>query len=91
MPDQKISLAEQIRNKLDAGLLPRVLPEKIGTGYGHGDPCDGCGQPIHPAQVEYEFRLRPDFEELVRLHIGCLGIWLAELRRHGIVTHFVLE
>jgi hypothetical protein len=91
MPDRKISLAEQIRNKLDAGLLPRLLPEKIRTGYGHGDPCDGCGQPIQQAQVAYEFPMRTDFDELVRLHIGCLGIWLAELRRHGIATWIALE
>jgi hypothetical protein len=90
MPDQKISLAEQIRNNLDAGLLPRVLPEKMWTGYGHGNACSGCSRPIYPAQIMYEFRMRPDFDELVQLHIGCLGIWLAELRRHGIVTHFTL-
>jgi len=90
MPDQKISLAEQIRNNLDAGLLPCVLPEKMWTGYGHGNACSGCSRPIYPAQIAYEFRMRPDFDELVQLHIGCLGIWLPELRRHGIVTHFTL-
>ena len=31
MPEQKISLADQIRDKLDAGVLPRVLPEKMWT------------------------------------------------------------
>ena len=52
---EKIPLANQIRDKLDAGVLPRVLPEKMRTGYGHGNTCDGCDQPIHPAQIEYEF------------------------------------
>jgi hypothetical protein len=85
MPDEKLSLVDQIRDKLDAGLLPRVLPEKMWSGYGHGNPCRGCGQPIHPAQIEYHF-LR-DSGDVLRLHIGCLGIWLAELRRRGFVSN----
>jgi hypothetical protein len=78
-----ISLADQIRNKLDADVLPRVLPEKMWTAYGRGNPCDGCGEPIHPAQIEYEFIL--DSGDVFRLHIGCLGLWQAELRRRGLV------
>jgi hypothetical protein len=85
MPDEKVSLADRITAKLDAGLLPRVQPEKMGTGYGHGNSCAGCGEPIHPAQVEYEFRIEGDPADVFRLHIGCLGMWLAELRRPGFV------
>jgi hypothetical protein len=63
MLDEKTSLAEKIRDKLDAGLLPRILPEKMWAGYGHDNPCGGCSEPILPAQVEYEFQgageLRP--------------------------------
>jgi hypothetical protein len=84
MPVEKISLADQIRDKLDAGLLPRALPEKMWTGYGQGNPCDGCGQPIFPAQIEYESV--PDSGDVTRLHIGCLGMWVAELRRRGLQT-----
>jgi hypothetical protein len=73
MPDEKVSLADHIRDKLDAGLLPRVLPGKMGTGYGRGNSCDGCGDPINPAQVEYEFRIEGDSDHVFRLHIGCLG------------------
>ena len=80
MPEEKLSLADQIRGKLDAGVLPHVrpenLPEKMWTGYGCGNPCNGCSQPIYPAQIEYHFPL--DSGEVLRLHIGCLGMWLAE-------------
>src|SRR5678816_1913855 len=55
MPEENLSLASQIRDKLDAGVLPRVLPEKMWTGYGHGNPCGGCSQLIRPAQIEYHF------------------------------------
>jgi hypothetical protein len=85
MPVAKISLADQIRNKLDAGLLPGVQPEKMWTGYGHDNFCDGCGEPIHPAQVEYEIGVNRGSDDVLRLHIGCAGVWLAELRRRGLL------
>ena len=85
MPDEKTSLANRIRDKLDAGLLPQVLAEKMWAGYGHDNPCDGCGEPILPAQVEYEFKEPANSDHVFRLHIGCLGMWIAELRRRGIV------
>ena len=80
MPEENLSLASQIRDKLDAGVLPRVLPEKMWTGYGHGNPCGGCSQLIRPAQL-YSSSLP------AHLHIGCLGMWLAELRRRGFVSN----
>jgi hypothetical protein len=85
MADQRLSLAELIRNKLDAGLLPRILPDKMLTGYGDSGPCDGCDQPIYPPQVEYKFAIHQESGRLFRLHIGCVGMWLAELRRRGLV------
>jgi hypothetical protein len=48
MPEEKISLADQIRDKLDAGVLPLTLPEKMWTGYGYDNLC-GCSQPIRLA------------------------------------------
>jgi hypothetical protein len=83
MRAEKISLADKICDKLDAGVLPGVLPEKMWAGYGQRNPCDGCSEPIHPAQIEYEFLNSGD---MVRFHIGCMGMWLAELRRRGLVT-----
>jgi hypothetical protein len=85
MPDERMSLADQIRHRLDVGLLPRVLPFKMWSGYGHNDPCNGCGQAIYPAQVKYEFKTHLDSDQMFRLHIGCLCMWLAEQRRRGVV------
>jgi hypothetical protein len=76
------SLANKIRHKLDAGRLPSVMPEKMWTGYGQQYDCDGCDEPIRAAQIEYEFLQAGD---VIRLHIGCVGLWLAELRRRGLV------
>jgi hypothetical protein len=78
MPDEEISLAHQIRKKVAAGLLPRVLTDKMLTGYGHIGPCDRCDQPIYPPQVEYKFAINPDSGRLFRLHMGRVGMWLGQ-------------
>jgi hypothetical protein len=48
--DDTIFLADEIRDKLDAGLLPLMLPERIWGGCGHGDTCSACDRVVHPAQ-----------------------------------------
>jgi len=76
-----MSLADTIRTKLDGGLLPAEFAYKLWAGFGSGLRCDGCGALILPRHVEYEIvgaGLR------VRLHIGCHGLWDAELRSRGV-------
>jgi hypothetical protein len=41
-------LADLIRDKLDAGLLPRQLSRTASRGYGDGRPCSACGVAILP-------------------------------------------
>ena len=76
-----LSAAEKIREKLDAGTLPRQTASKMFAGYGNGRPCDGCEAPIVAHQLEYEFDRTEG--QTVRFHLGCAGLWEAELRRRG--------
>ena len=77
------SLRDVIRRKLDDGTLPLERPEhKIYAGYGRGATCDACGDPILPAQVEYELNY-PDQDRTLRLHLGCAGLWEAMRLRRG--------
>jgi hypothetical protein len=76
------AFAQVIRDKLRSGLLPSVAdPYKIRAGYGHGEPCDGCDRRIGPAHVFREF----DGVDgtVFRLHLGCHGVYVAELQRLG--------
>jgi hypothetical protein len=75
-------LVEIIRDKLDAGLLPRRQTVKTWAGYGRSQPCSACDAPILPTQTEYEFDggARPAY----RFHVGCYGLWEAERRRRGL-------
>jgi len=43
---------DAIRDKLDAGLLPRAEPLKVWVGYGSDRACDACGRMIISAQME---------------------------------------
>ena len=74
-------LARVIRAKLDDRSLPREEHIKVYGSHGTQLPCDACGQPILPAQVQYEV----EFEEKpsIRLHLGCFGLYEAERLRRG--------
>ena len=70
-------LTGKIRKKLAEGRLPRESPTRLWVGNGNGNVCDACGQPIAPADLEYE----PDFVDrrrTVRLHQACLDLWHQE-------------
>jgi hypothetical protein len=78
------SLRDVIRRKLHDGDLPTRPPQdKIYAGYGSGATCDACGDPIHPAQVEYELNY-PDEQRTFRLHVGCAGLWEAVRLMRGL-------
>jgi hypothetical protein len=67
------SLRDVIRRKLHDGALPIEPPrDKIHAGYGSGATCDACGDPIKPAQVEYELNY-PDEARAFRLHLVAQG------------------
>src|SRR6266436_5585673 len=55
-----------IERKLAAGVLPDRPPVKYWAGFGVGQPCDGCDEPILDTQVEYEVAF--DAFPTVRLH-----------------------
>jgi hypothetical protein len=75
------NLAAKIREKLATGALPCQEEVKTWAGYGSGQPCRACDDPILPAQVEYELDM-PDSPR-IRMHFGCYGLWVGELIRHG--------
>jgi CheY-like chemotaxis protein len=81
MPDEKISVAQRIRDRLDAGALLRIGPKKMWCGRGKSNTCDGCGEPILTTEVEYE--LKVDDSVSYRFHMACAGLWQTELKRRG--------
>ena len=76
-----MSTIDDVRRKLDAGDLPTTQPEKLSRGYGVGEPCSVCGKPILTGQVQYQFNVSDG--GTFRFHVGCLGMWEAELYRRG--------
>jgi hypothetical protein len=74
------SLADLVREKVDAGVLPLEAPAKIWICLGSGRPCAVCGQSI--LFTEYE-PLYNDNRAAIRFHGGCHRVWEAERRRRG--------
>ena len=79
---QRANAAATIRARLDSDVLPSERPVKIFAGYGHDKPCTGCGKSILPAQVEWTFENVQEVKH--RFHVGCFGLWDAELCRRGV-------
>jgi hypothetical protein len=52
------------------------------AGYGDDFACTGCDEPILHAQVEWT--LRDNDVVTHRFHVGCFGLWDAELCRRGV-------
>jgi hypothetical protein len=77
------SLRAVILRKLDDGSLPLDRPIKLLMRYGSQRPCAACGEPLLPAQVEYELTYaegRPAY----RMHLGCAGLWEALRLKRGL-------
>jgi hypothetical protein len=62
-----------IERKLAGGVLPDRPVVKYWAGFGAGQPCDGCDEPILDTQVEYEVTF--DAFPTIRLHAVCAEIW----------------
>lgn len=70
MPDSPREIA--VRDRLAKGLLPHLEePPKVWMGKGTGRPCDGCGEPIRPDDIETEI----DLDRTYRFHEACLKVW----------------
>jgi hypothetical protein len=76
-----LPLIDRIRRRFDAGDLPREHPERVLGGYGFGDACSGCGDPMRRGQGVFEFDI---VGQTYRLHTGCYGLWQGELIRRGL-------
>jgi hypothetical protein len=65
--------AHLILAKVLIGQLPRRATTKCSVGHGQGLSCDGCDQPITPADVQHEV----DAIGLgtLRFHARCMQLW----------------
>jgi hypothetical protein len=76
-----LNVAQMIRNKIEAGVLPPEPYSKRLLGYGRGQLCSGCEQPITEHQAAHEFHCL-DCPTLC-FHAGCAAIYETELARGG--------
>ena len=79
MPGPAISETEiraLVRQRIENGSLPVLLVHTVDGGYGSGQTCRVCGEPILASQVEYE--VREDSASRGKFHMKCYAIWQLE-------------
>jgi hypothetical protein len=86
---RELYLQRTAREGLASGRLPRMHSQSIWGGYGRGDICSLCGEPIRSTEVEFEV---PEPEDggrhadhwhaapgtALKFHITCHAIWQLE-------------
>ena len=82
MPETK-RIADMIRERITAGVLPKIEHVKRWVGYGQNLRCQACDDMILPAQVEHELDFPYPDGRTVRLHAGCAGLYESIFRRDG--------
>ena len=75
------SLVSRVRQRFDAGVLPRERPKNIWRSYGVGDACTACDDFMLGGQDVCELDIDG---KTYRLHTGCYGLWEGELIRRGL-------
>lgn len=76
-----VSVTEQIRQRIERGILPVTIPMKTASlGLAPWQPCDGCDELIGPMHVAYAFEYSAP-PRIVRLHRACYRLWVAECQR----------
>jgi hypothetical protein len=74
------ALQLRVRQLIENGELPVMVPEQIEAGYGSGRACVACDRPITNIQVEYEIGDYRDSHPLI-FHFGCHVMWRLECSR----------
>lgn len=71
------ALRSRVRERIEDGRLPVMVPSRIDAGYGSGHACVACDQAITSTQVEYELADYRDGRPLY-FHLGCHVVWQIE-------------
>ena len=69
------------RERIAKGQLPRHAPSKIWGGYGAGELCSLCDQPIGSDEIVFEVEYAEGAATTLRFHRICESIWQAECAR----------
>jgi len=71
---RETALRQRIRQLIENGRLPVIVPAQLNAGYGSGSICAACGEPITRSQVEYEVEDSASDTRL-RFHVSCHLVW----------------
>jgi hypothetical protein len=71
-------LQKKAREAIQSRRLPKLPPERMWGGPGHGGECTICGKPLRRDETEFELQFaRTDDRgpDTCHVHIGCFAAW----------------
>lgn len=80
-PESPLRLAgrwRSVRQLLEDGALPSIMPSRLWGGRGRGQRCAACGSAIDEGECAFEV---PALGGLIVLDRGCLNLWMAAISR----------
>ena len=78
LPENELRL--RVVQRIEDGRLRCVLSTSIDAGYGTGEQCEVCDQPITPDKVEYDVT-DPHSGKRLHFHFACHAAWQRECAR----------
>jgi hypothetical protein len=78
LPENELRL--RVLQCIEKGRLRCVMASSIDAGYGTGEQCDVCDQPIAPDKIEYDLT-DPHSGESLHFHVACHAAWQRECAR----------
>jgi hypothetical protein len=77
-PDGQAFVRRLVRLRLASGALSPLRGRVMWAGYGSGQTCCVCGQPVGRSQVEYE--IDDGRSKMMGCHFACFFVWHEESR-----------
>jgi hypothetical protein len=69
------------RERIARRQMPREAPTRFWGGFGTGQPCALCEEPIQSDEIEYEVKLIGAALQTLRFHRVCHYAWQLECDR----------
>jgi hypothetical protein len=70
------------RERIAGGELPCEPASRMWGGYGTGQLCSLCRDPIQPDQIEYEVERMAAGRDNLLFHLVCQSVWQLECASH---------
>jgi hypothetical protein len=76
--EEEAVLRAKAEEKVNKGILPQRVADRLWGGPGVGEPCAVCEQPVAKAEIEFEVQFAKDGGgplDVFHVHTRCYALW----------------